>query len=201
VAQSVTLLRGMTVAEALDQLFPQPARVAAKEEARVRVGDVPVAVVDLFFELARLPADEAREVARVVRRLLDDAVDALGARGNEQLAEQLQRLAAGVAPRHGEDGAGHLRPAEVDRVGNLRRRRVFGKERRKLHVGGAVDDEADVRAVDRHRHQERLAVETLQRGRSHEQHGFGEVLRLCRSGAKREQEREDRFHESPPLSR
>jgi len=168
VVLSVTLLRGMTVAEALDQLFPQPARVAAKEEARVRVGDVPVAAVDLFFELARLPADEAREVACVVRRLLDDAVDALGARGNEQLAEELQRSAAGVAPRHGKDGAGHLRPAEVDRVGDLRRRRVFGKERRQLHVGGAVDDEADVRAVDRHRHQQRLAVETLKRGRSHE---------------------------------
>src|SRR5712692_11601348 len=86
--------RRSAVAFALHQIFPHRLGVLLEHERSVRRADVPEAFFDLGGELARLPADEAHEVARVVRRALDDAVDVLRIRGDKQIAEQAHRRRA-----------------------------------------------------------------------------------------------------------
>src|SRR6185503_13650695 len=75
----------VAVAEALDQLFPHRPGVRTEGLRGVERLGVPVTGLDFLLELAGLPADEAGEVARVVRRRLDDAVDAVGFRGHEEV--------------------------------------------------------------------------------------------------------------------
>src|SRR6267142_3962859 len=102
--------------EALQQLLPEPFRIVTEEQRRVRLGRVPITRAQLGGELAVLPADEAGEEPGVVRRLLDDAVDRVGVRRDEEVAEEAQRRRAGVAAHDGEDRVHPLRTAEVDRV-------------------------------------------------------------------------------------
>src|SRR5262245_53129872 len=64
------------LAKAPQQLPPHAARVFFEHQRCVRIGDVPEAALQFALQLARQPADETGEVTRVVRRLLDDAVDA-----------------------------------------------------------------------------------------------------------------------------
>src|SRR2546429_524971 len=80
--------------------------IPAQGEFRLGLDRVPVARGELVGELLRLPADEAGEIARVVRRLLDDAVDRVGARRDEEIAEQAQRRRPRVSAHDGENGAG-----------------------------------------------------------------------------------------------
>src|SRR5690349_23078655 len=95
--------------EALGELLPQLlARLAAEHIRRLGIADQPVAALDLRRELARHPADEAGEVARVVGRLLDDAVDALAVRRHVDVAEQVERRLARIAAQQREQRVGRL---------------------------------------------------------------------------------------------
>src|ERR671914_357324 len=69
--------------DAVQQLFPQRGAVVAEKNRRVGLGHVPEARLELLGELARLPADETDEVARLVRAVLDDAVDRRAVAGHE----------------------------------------------------------------------------------------------------------------------
>ena len=76
----------VALAEADHERFPQARRVLAEHHRGIGIGHVPEARLDFLLQLARAPADEAGEVARVVRRLLDDAVHRLGVRGDEDMS-------------------------------------------------------------------------------------------------------------------
>src|SRR5205807_3480177 len=98
-----------------------------EHQRRVRLAHVPEAALDLLRELARRPADESDEVACVVRRLLDDAVDVLAIAGHEEIVEEAYRRLPRIPPQQREDGARRLRAAEKERIGDLCGRRVLGK--------------------------------------------------------------------------
>src|SRR5205814_8630261 len=110
------------VAEPRHQLLPHRVGVLVEHQRGVRGAHVPVAGLDLLRELARRPADEPGEVACVVRRLLDDAVDVLAVAGHEEIVEQADRRLARIPPQQREDGARRLRAAVKERVGDLRGR-------------------------------------------------------------------------------
>src|SRR3954466_6537898 len=87
----------MAVTAPLDELFPHVAGVLGEHHRGIRIRDIPETRVDFLRQLAWLPADEAREIARVVRCLLDDPVERFGVGGEEKIAEHAHRTPAWIA--------------------------------------------------------------------------------------------------------
>src|SRR5690606_25447545 len=167
------------VAEALIVLAPHRlARALAEHLGDVGAVDIPEALAQLGLELVLPPGDEAGEVARLVRRLLDDAVDGAGVAGHVEVAEKVERAFARIAAHEREERVHGFRAAEIDRLHDFLRRRMVGKHHPHALAGRAVEDEADVAVAARHGEQHGVAVGAFQRRLRDEEHRPGNVVIL-----------------------
>jgi hypothetical protein len=93
-------------AVALDEIGPYAfAGLVAEHLRHLGLGYVPVAGGDLVGELARLPADEAGEQARLAGQLVQDAIDGPPVARDEDVAEEMQRRLARILAHYREHGA------------------------------------------------------------------------------------------------
>src|SRR5512134_197483 len=165
---------GADAARLLLQLFPQALGVLAEDGLEIRALHRPQAAFDLALELTWTPADIAHEIARLVRRGLDDVVDRVGAEREVKALHQQHRARArrvvGLDQR--DERAAREGPAVVHGVGDLLRRLVLGKEAAERAPRRAVEDHPHMAAIRRGRSdQHRLPVlEVAKRWMRHQDH-------------------------------
>jgi hypothetical protein len=78
-------------ARGIDELLPHALGVVPEDRLGAGAVQAPEAAIELLAQLTRTPQDEADEVARVVRRLLDQAVECVRGVDEEQLVAERHR--------------------------------------------------------------------------------------------------------------
>jgi hypothetical protein len=152
------------------------------------VGHRPQAAVDFAFQLARAPADIADEIARLVRRGLDDVIDGVRPEREIQILLQQHRAAAGgaVGLHQSHQSAARKRATVEHRLHHFLRRLVLGEQTAKGAPRGAIEDHADMPAVRRRRrNQHGLAIfQVAERGVRDQHDCVVRRLRAHESGKK-----------------